>query len=281
MLHRAARLFGALFGAMVGTLLACGGAAAQQPPSFAWPKGVPLAVSLGYDDALPSQLDHALSMLDALGLKASFYLTLSHDTVLRRLPEWRAAAARGHELGNHTIFHPCSRSTAGDRGWVAPHRDLDRISVAAQRDEILAANAFLHAIDGRTERTFTAPCGDLLAAGEPYLPAVRAAFVASKTRAGGVTPDVAAADPHGIGIHAPVGAEGEALVALVEQAARDSGGRALVSITFHGVGGDHLAVSREAHERLLRHLAAHPERYLVDTFVNIMRHARAASGLPR
>jgi hypothetical protein len=75
--------------------------------------------------------------------------------------------------------------------------------------------------------------------------------------------------------------EGEALVALVEQAARDSGGRALVSITFHGVGGDHLAISRAAHERLLRHLADHPDRYWVDTFVDIMRHARAAGGSAR
>ena len=266
---------------MATALLAAGAASAQPAAAFAWPRGVPLAVSLAYDDSLPSQLDHALPALNALGLKASFYLTLSHDSVQRRLADWRAAAAQGHELGNHTLFHPCSRSAAPDRGWLAPHRDLDRISVAAQRDEILAANAFLQAIDGRSERTFTAPCGDLRAGGEPFMPAVRGAFVASKTRAGGVTPDVTAVDPHDIGIHAPVGAEADALVALVEEAARASGGRALVSITFHGVGGDHLAVSREAHDRLLRHLAAHPERYWVDTFLNIMRHVRAAGGPPR
>lgn len=267
-------------GLLAGAAMACSAVLvpAQAPPSFSWPGGAVLAVSLGYDDALPTQLDHALPVLNALGLKASFYLTLSHDTVQRRLPEWRAAAEQGHELGNHTIFHACSRSAAADRGWVAPHRDLDRTSVAAQRDEILAANTFLHAIDGRSERSFTAPCGDLRAAGEPYLPAVRAAFVASRTRVGGVTPDVTAADPHDIGSHAPVGAQGDALVALAEQAARDSGGRALLSITFHGIGGDHLAVSRAAHERLLRHLAAHPERYWVDSFVSIMRHVRTAAG---
>jgi hypothetical protein len=71
------------------------------------------------------------------------------------------------------------------------------------------------------------------------------------------------------------------LLALVEQAALDSGGRALLSITSHGVGGDHRAVSREAHERLLRHLAAHPERYRRGTFVNIMRHVRASSAPSR
>jgi len=249
-------------------------AAADPTRAFAWPNGAKAAVSLSYDDALASQLDHALPALDALGLKATFYLTLASETVARRLPEWRAAAARGHELGNHSLFHPCSRGLPG-REWVAPHRDLDRISVAAQREELLMANAMLQAIDGRSERTFTVPCGDLLASGQPYLPAVRGVFIGIKARSGGVAEDMARLDPEDVGTADPTDATGEQLIALVEQAAARG---TLVSITFHGVGGDYLSVSKPAHAALLRHLAAHPERFWVDSFVNLMRHVRKLRG---
>src|SRR3546814_7923192 len=67
-------------------------------------------LSLAYDDALDSQLDNAIPALDRHGFHASFYLPLAADTLRTRLDEWRAAAARGHELGNHTLFHQCSRS---------------------------------------------------------------------------------------------------------------------------------------------------------------------------
>ena len=48
----------------------------------------------------------------------------------------------------------------------------------------------------------------------------------------------------------------------------------MANLTFHGIGGDHLAVSAEAHEALLAHLAAHPDVYWVATFRDIMRWVR-------
>lgn len=245
---------------------------ASHADSFKWPGGARAAVSLSYDDALSSQLDNALPALNAHGLKATFYLTLASDTVAKRLPEWRRAATQGHELGNHTLYHPCSRSKPG-RDWVAPHRDLDKISVAQLREEILLANAYLQAIDGRTERTYTAPCGDLLAGGQPYLPSVKSLFVAIKSRGGsGVAPSLAAMDPHDLGSADPTGLDGPALIAIVERAAAAG---SFASITFHGVGGDYLTVSKEAHAALLAHLAAHPERFWVESLVKIMSFASA------
>lgn len=262
--------FGFILPALLAALV-CTSAVAEPHQPFAWPNGARAAVSLSYDDALPSQLDHALPELDALGLKATFYLTLASETVAQRLPEWRAAAARGHELGNHSLYHPCSRSKPG-RDWVAPHRDLDKISVAAQREELLLANSFLQAIDGRNERSFTVPCGDLLASGQPYLPALRGVFIGIKSRDGGVVEDMARLDPEDVGTADPTDATAARLIALVDEAAARG---TLVSITFHGVGGDYLSVSKAAHEALLRHLKAHPERFWVDSFVNIMRWVRA------
>ena len=58
---------------------------ANATPAFSWPNGAKAAVSLAYDDALPSQLDTAIPQLNAAGLKGSFYLPLSAETVQRRL----------------------------------------------------------------------------------------------------------------------------------------------------------------------------------------------------
>jgi peptidoglycan/xylan/chitin deacetylase (PgdA/CDA1 family) len=246
-------------------------AAAAGPAPFPWPRGERAAVSLAYDDALDSQLDTALPALDRAGLKASFYLTLASDTVRLRLDAWRAAAARGHELGNHTLFHACSRSAPG-RAWVTPDNDLDTVGAAQLVAQVRLGNTLLQAIDGRHERSFAAPCGDTLARGEPYLPALRGDFVAMKTGFGGVVADMAALDPHAVPVAVPAGASGAQLIELVQAAARAG---TFVNITFHGIGAEHLSVSAEAHEALLRHLAAHRDVYWTDTFLTIMKHVKA------
>lgn len=258
-------------GLWAACLWLCAATAGAQSPGFAWPDGQRAAVSLAYDDALDSQLDHAIPALDRHGFKGSFYLTMASDVVVRRLDGWRAAAANGHELGNHSLFHQCSGSVP-DRDWVAPARDLDRTTVAQMRDQILLANAMLYAIDGEHVRSFTAPCGETAALDGDYLPAVASAFVGSKIVAGGQITDMARLDPDRVPAQAPVDADARALIASVEQAARDG---TLINLTFHGIGGDHLAVSIEAHDALLAHLAAHPDVYWVASFRDIMRWVRA------
>jgi peptidoglycan/xylan/chitin deacetylase (PgdA/CDA1 family) len=249
------------------------GAAPQvaPPTPFPWPNGARAAISLAYDDAIDSQLDVAAPALARHGLKGSFYLTLSSPTLARRLPEWRALAAAGHELGNHTLFHQCSRKPAG-REWVTPENDLDTTPAAALVAQVRVGNTMLHALDGRQARTFTAPCGDRLAAGTDYLPLLAADFVAIKVGDGGVVPDMAALDLHAVGVTVPVDATGAELIALAEAAAARG---TMLNLTFHGIGGDYLAVPAEAHEQLLAHLAAHPERFWTATFLDIATHVRA------
>ena len=245
--------------------------ACAQASGFRWPNGARAAVSLAYDDALDSQLDHALPALDRHGLKGSFYLQLSNPAVARRMGEWRAAARRGHELGNHSLFHQCSGSGA-DRAWVEPHRNLDTTTPEQMRDQVLLGNTMLEAIDGRRERTYTAPCGDMLASGRPYLPALRTAFVAVKAGGGEcVAASMATVDPYAVAVAGPVNASGKEMIALVRQAgARGT----MVAFTFHGIGGDYLSVSAQAHEELLRFLAQHRGAYWTDTFLNIMQHVK-------
>lgn len=252
-------------------LISCSCLAEEQPASsFQWPDGIKAAVNLAYDDALDSQLDHAIPALDRLGMKGSFYLTLASQAFRLRSDEWRAAAENGHELGNHSLFHPCSSSPAG-RDWVEPWNDLDSMSVEEVRQHLLLTNTVLNLIDGQTERTYTATCGDALAGGESYLPAVASEFVAIKARIDGVTPSMDTVDPFSVSVVAPVGLSGEELIALVEEAGALG---TMVNFTFHGIGGDHLQTSIEAHEELLQYLAENRDKYWVDTFLQIMTYVK-------
>ena len=238
---------------------------------FAWPHGARAAVSLTYDDAIDSQLDNAIPALDRAGLKGSFYIKLASPSLARRMPEWRAAAAHGHELGNHTLFHQCSAALP-DRSWETPEDNIDTTSAARLVQQIRVANTMLHAIDGRDERTFTVPCGDVMAAGEDYVKLIHGDFVAIKSGSGGVVPDMGKLDPYAVAVTAPDGATGEQLIALVKEAgARGT----MINFTFHGVGGDYITTSNKAHEELLAFLAAHRDVYWTDTFMNIMKYVKA------
>ena len=238
---------------------------------FAWPEGRKAAVSLAYDDGLVSQLEHAVPALDKHGLKATFYLSPGQNPQPQTLDAWRAVARNGHELGNHGLFHACSGSRP-DRPWVESHRDLDTITVAQMHDQIRMANLFLNALDGRSERTFTAPCGDRFARDGDYVDGLRELFVGIKVIDGAqAASGMAGFDRHAVPIDAPVEASGAELIARVEAAARNG---TVAAFTFHGIGGDYLSVSTQAHQDLLDHLHAHRDIYWTATFLDIARWVR-------
>ncbi len=251
--------------------LAAAAAGAHPAAPFPWPHGEKAAVSLSYDDAIDSQLDNAIPALDRAGLHGSFYLTLANPSLYKRLDEWRAAAAHGHELGNHTLFHLCSGSVKGHE-WVTPDLDLDTMSATRMAAQVRLANTMLHAIDGRTERTFTVPCGDVDAQGVNYVELVKKDFVAVKLGGAAAIPDMDALDPWAVGVTAPEGLSGAQLIALVQQAAARG---TMINFTFHGIGGDYIITSKQAHEELLAYLAAHRDVYWTDTFLSIMKYVKA------
>ena len=251
-------------------------AQAKEPPRFAWPDGQKAAVNLGYDDALDSQLDNAIPALDRRGLKGTFYVVPANPPLQLRMDDWRAAARNGHELGNHSLFHQCSADGAG-REWVKPERDLDAVTVAQMLEQVALANTFLQALDGRSDgRTFTAPCGDRKARDGDYIAALGDLFVGTKMVSGtAVVPDMSTLDPRNVPAHVPVDATGAQLIALVEEAARRG---TMISFTFHGIGGDHLSVSTQAHEELLAFLDTHRDTYWTATFLEQMRWVRQQQG---
>ena len=72
-----------LFGAILLSVYS----AQAQFNTQAW-RGKKCAVAITYDDALNVHLDHALPLLDSLGLKATFYLTTYTPAFKNRMAEW-------------------------------------------------------------------------------------------------------------------------------------------------------------------------------------------------
>lgn len=227
---------------------------------FVWPGGQKIAISLSYDDSLNSQLDNAIPALNKYNFKASFYVLPNSSVMNERLEEWKIIAKDGHELGNHSIYHPC-RASLPNREWVLPHHDLDNYSVTQMIEEVTTANTFLKAIDGHTERTFTPPCDDSLAGGKDYINKVREHFIAIKG---------AEFKPGFSVLLAPVATTGKELVEYIKTVPT---GISLINIVFHGIGGDYLSVSSEAHMELLKFLSDNEKTFYVDTYINIAKHA--------
>lgn len=235
--------------------------------TFTWPGGSKLAVSLSYDDALNSQLDNVVPALDKYHFKGSFYVVVNSPVMNSRLDEWRAVASSGHELGNHSVYHPC-RGSLPNRDWVAAHHDLDHYSVTQMIEELNVANTFLKAIDGQSERTYTVPCGDTVIgadsqSSEQYLSQLHDLFTAVKGQGD---------DARFSLILYPEGQNGKTLIDYIRNIPADT---LLVNIIFHGVGGDYLSVSSEAHAELLTFLADNRDTYYVDSYINLMKYVES------
>jgi peptidoglycan/xylan/chitin deacetylase (PgdA/CDA1 family) len=240
---------------------------AARQPAVTWPAGHRAAIVLTYDDALRSQLDHAVPQLDAAGFKGTFFLSgmFQQDDVER----WRAVAKEGHELANHSVFHPCARGSFD----MPEQYNNERYSVATMLTEIRVMNTMLHAIDGRETHTYATPCGQHVVGGVDYLPELRKAGLVPYVRGTGA-PRPGPIDPFDVpGTFFPDTTTGADLIAFVE-GIRDRGGLGVLG--FHGVGGDYLTVSAEAHQALVQYLHDHRDVYWVTTFREAMDQVTAA-----
>ena len=229
------------------------------------------AVVLTYDDAIDQDLDNVLPALDSLGFKATFYLIGTSPVVAKRMEEWRAAARDGHELGNHSLTHPCDGSLPG-RSWVPADHDLSKYPISRAQDEIRVTNVLLHAIDGKTKRTFASPCGEFTIHDSSYYVGCRDQFVAAR----GVAPHMETLgkiDLDNIGAYGIDCQTGEQLIALVKKAMET---HSLLVFLFHGVGGGHnINVSLGAHSQLLHYLKDHEDSIWVAPMVDVAEFIRA------
>lgn len=262
-------------GALAALASLASGAWAEPSRPFPWPGGVKAAVVLTYDDGMETHLDHAVPDLAAAGLRGTFFLPGHSESLAKRLPEWRALAARGHELANHAIFHPCLRQPASgpERQWVKPEYALEGYTVERIRDEIAAMNTTLLALDGETVRTLAYNCCDTTAGGRSYVDAVRPLFLAARAGEDRIAADVGTLDPMLVPSWAAVDVTGAQLIAFARRAVEAGG---LAVFQFHGIGGQWISVSREAHRELLAWLAANRQTVWTGTFKQVMSSVTAA-----
>lgn len=240
--------------------------------AFHWPQGAGAAVCLTYDDSLASQLDIAFPQLQAAGLKGTFFLMGHGPTMVDRVDDWRAVAAAGHELGSHSLFHPCRKSQPG-RDWVTDDHDLDHYTLERVEQELVMTNTLLHAIDGETVRTFAYPCGDTAAENGTHsmVPVARRLFVAAR----GVYPELAAMRDLKFSVTPafdPSGKDIRASIAYLEECYHKG---TVAIFLMHGVGGDYLVTDANLHQQILDYLVQNRDRFWVDTFKHVMTHARA------
>ncbi len=88
-------------------LLALGFALPSGPVTTVPWNGYTGAASFTYDDARSSQIPNLLPQLDALGLKATFFIAVTGTggDFEAKKSSWIQAAKNGHELANHTKSH--------------------------------------------------------------------------------------------------------------------------------------------------------------------------------
>jgi peptidoglycan/xylan/chitin deacetylase (PgdA/CDA1 family) len=228
------------------------------------------AVVLTYDDAIDQDLDHAVPLLDSLKLKATFYLSAYFPGCRLRLQEWRKVAANGHELGNHTLFHPCIGDQPG-REFVPQEYKLNHYTVRRMVDETLMTNTFLEALDGKKKRTFAFTCGDMKIGDTSFIDRMKNDFVAARAVRGEMV-SLNQADLYNLPCYMINGQSGDELIALVKKAMSSN---TLLVFLFHGVGGGHsLNISLDAHRQLLQFLKQQEKNVWTAPLLDVAEYIR-------
>ena len=240
------------------------GGAATVFPDFSWPEGVKMGLSLTFDDARPSQADTGIPLLDRYNVKATFYV--SPQSFEKRLDTWKKAIANGHEIGNHSLIHPCS----GNFPW-SRDRALEDYTLEQMHAELDSASKLIKHLVGIHPVSFAYPCGQTFVGRaintESYIPVVASLF---QTGRGWL--DEAPNDPSFCDLAQLTGMKldgqtFEEILVLIEAAKRN--GHWLV-LAGHEMGGEGNLVScLETIEAICRYASDPANGIWIDTVGNI------------
>jgi len=230
--------------------------------------GKKCAVVLTYDDAIDQHLDNAIPVLDSLDLKATFYVTAFSQSMQTRLNDWKKLATR-HELGNHTLYHPCIGGKG--REWVKPEYDMNNYTVKRMVDETRMTNLFLQALDGKTKRTFAFTCGDMKIGDSSFINAMKNDFVAARAVRNQMH-KINEIDLLNVDCYMANGETGAQMIEWVKKAVETN---SLLVILFHGVGGGNaLNVSLQAHREFLQFLKKNEKDIWITPMVDVAEYIK-------
>ncbi len=231
--------------------------------------GKKCAVVLTYDDAIDQQLDNAVPALDSLGLKATFYITAYATSMQNRMNEWRKLAKKGHELANHTLYHPCMGGEG--RSWLNPEYDMRKYSIKRMVDETRMTNVFLQALDGKTKRTFAYTCGDMKIGDSSFIDAMKSDFIAARAVRNEM-PTIDKVSLYNVPCYMVENHTAAEMITWVEKASKTN---SLLVILFHGVGGGNsLNVSVAEHSRFLKYLKKHEKEIWIAPMLDVAEHIK-------
>ncbi|PAP75027.1 polysaccharide deacetylase family protein [Rubrivirga marina] len=212
------------------------------------------AVTISFDDNTANQLPVALPILDAVGLKATFFVTT--NWVGGQWPGFAAAAANGHEVAVHTRSHP----------------DLSTLTVEQQRAQLEGArDAILANVPEAEALTLAYP---FCVPGDRAL--VEELFIAARVCSGQIdraTPaDLYATSSYVIGAEVNR-TTAASLNALADAAAAQRG---WATYLLHGIDGDggYSPFPSDELETHVAYLAANPDKFWVATYVDVVRYLR-------
>lgn len=245
---------------------------------FRWPNGQRCAVSLTYDDALPVHRERVAPLLAARNLSATFNV-FAHSGFTDDAASWKHVAGLGHELGNHTLFHPCRREPAERFPWLAPHYDLCHYTRQRWADEMRVANCLLRLLDGQSERTFgNTCCHTTIGQGAHEVPLddlIATLFVAARGAQSDtiITPDALRYTALG---HFSGDAKTVCELQQRIELAQEQGG--WIIFMFHGVGeGTHkLYIANEQHNQLVEYLVRQAGEIWTASMVKVAGYLRQA-----
>lgn len=237
--------------------------------AFRWPDGKRAAVSLSFDDARPSQVDTGLALLARLGARATFYVVPVH--VEAKLSGWKRLVAAGHEIGNHSVRHPCTGNFAWSRDAALEDYTLERM-----RQELLEGNRRLEQLLDITPVTFAYPCGQTFIgrgrATQSYVPLVAELFLAGRGWLDETPNDPVFHDPAQVSGMSMDGMDFPDVKALVENA-RESG--QWLVLAGHEIGHSGPQTTRiEMLESLVPFLQDPSNRIWFETVEAVARHLR-------
>jgi peptidoglycan/xylan/chitin deacetylase (PgdA/CDA1 family) len=221
------------------------------------------AISLTFDDGTPSHLEIVIPELDRRGMRGTFYLNPRGDedeaspkSWRKALEPWLPAARLGHEMGNHTLNHPCSLNINID--W-APNL-LTMTLVEMEADLLEAQRRLSCMFPWQKATSFAYPCYETsLGRGlsrVSYIPLVARHFIAGRAR-GEQANDPAFCDLHSLSSMNVERQTSAFLIGLAELALAQ--GRWAI-LTFHGISEGHLPVSQPDFIEFIDHLARRREQ---------------------
>lgn len=111
-----------------------------------------MAISLTFDDARLTQPDKGIPLLDKYEVKATFYV--SPASLIQRTDAWRKAVNNGHDIGNHSLRHPCS----GNFTW-SRYKALENYSLEEMSNELDSASKLIKNVLNIDPVSFAYPCG--------------------------------------------------------------------------------------------------------------------------